>query len=393
MANDGSYSLEAEGFQPTSNFDKYNYVHRFGIWYNVEDTSWKYGWPMKKVGNSGGPGAAVLTNGISSKVPHTTTVELKDDMVRSIHNFKYRDFKKIVNSMGGVPNDLWKNAWLKVYQGKNAKPDYIYYPIIANKGNILTVGYDDNATYTYSKLTNINLWRPGWAAWCVFPQVSDLWSFPTQFDAAIKPKNNLYYYVYVGEQNFNGNLGWQNDFPFKSVSSTPWKGYNRMLDVDGNPQSYSESEMIGITERDLKNTTMKIPQGKKQIDMLRWAYQDGKPLRAKDGFLNVLLSTGKETGYVGGMNKTSDKTAFENKNTFDVAYIMRPDIIELINISDKPISLKNWKVIINTGSYADQVGLIEKATHYSMARLPHRKNIRALNSRTFYGELDMKLRP
>ena len=147
MANDGSYSLEAEGFQPTSNFDKYNYVHRFGIWYNVEDTSWKYGWPMKKVGHSGGAGATVLTNGVLAKIPHTTTVELKSDMVRAMHNFKYRDFKKIVNSMGGVPNDLWKNGWLKVYQGKNAKPDYIYYPIIGNKGNILTVGYDDNQIY------------------------------------------------------------------------------------------------------------------------------------------------------------------------------------------------------------------------------------------------------
>ena len=379
MANDGSYSLEAEGFQPTENWDKYKYVHRLGIWYNVNDTNWKYGWPMKKVGSSGGGARTVITNGISVRIPHTTTVELKDDMVRSINNFKRNDFKKIIKSIGGVPDDLWKNSWLKVYQGRNSNPEYIYYPIIGNKGDILTVGYDDNAKYTYAKLTNMyhsiynstridNLWRPHMSAWCAFPHMSDMWSFPIQYDAAIKPKDNLYYYVYVGEQNFDGNIGNQNDFPFKGVNNTPWKGYNKFLDVDGDPQSYSESEMIGITEKDLKDTTMEIPQGKNQIDMLRWAYQDGEPLRSKDGFLNVTLSTCKDTGYVGGMNKTSDRKAFENKSTFDVVYIMRPDVIELINISDKPISLKNWKVIINTGSYADQVGLIESATHYSLNR-------------------------
>ncbi|RLD10342.1 MAG: hypothetical protein DRI44_06300 [Chlamydiae bacterium] len=379
MANDGSYSLEAEGFQPITGFDKYNYVHRLGIWYNVEDTSWKYGWPIKKVGQSGGQSASVMTNGITARVPHTTTVELKSDMVRVMHNFKYRDFKKVVNSMGGIPNDLWKNAWLKVYQGKNTHPEYIYYPITGNNGNVLTVGYDDNSTYSYRSLTNAwrnkynstridNLWRPGWAAWSVFPEVSDYWFFPTQYDSAIKPRDNLYYYIYIGEQNFRGNIGNQNNFPFKNVNNTPWKGYNRFMDVDGDPQSGSESEMISIDKNDLKGTTMEIPQGKDKLDMLRWAYKDGKPIRSKNGFLTVGLTTGKKTGYVGGMKKTSDKTAFSNKNAFDVTYIMRPDIIELINISDKPISLRNWKVIINTGSYADQVGLIENATHYSSAR-------------------------
>ena len=56
------------------------------------------------------------------------------------------------------------------------------------------------------------------------------------------------------------------------------------------------------------------------------------------------------------------------KQTFDVVYIMRPDILELINISDRPVSLKNWRVVINTGSYADQLALIERATLYSTQR-------------------------
>ena len=378
MANDGSYSLEAEGFQPTENWDKYKFVHRLGIWFNVSDKSWKYGFPIRRIGKPYGETRRVMTNGIPVRVT-TTEVLLEKDMVRAMHNFRYRDFQKIMRRIGGPPDDIFKNAWLKVYQRKDNEPEYIYYPIVGNKGYLLKVGYDDSAYNTYAKLADAstnkynsvridNLWRPGWAAWCVFPQMSDMWSFPTQFDEKIKPKDNLYYYIYIGEQNFQGKIGRQDEFPFSNVNNTPWKGYNRWLDVDGAPGSYSESEMISIDEQQLKGTTMEIPQGKKRLDMLRWAYKDGKPVRADRGFLNVILTTGKKTGYVGGMQKTSDQTAFSNKNTFDVVYIMRPDIIELINISDKPISLRNWKVIINTGSYADQVGLIENAPHYSVAR-------------------------
>jgi len=376
MANNGSYSLEAEGYDPNDN-RKYGFVHRLGIWFNLtKSDSWMFGWPIKRVGSPNGPGREVLKNGESVTVPNTTIVEIKQDMIRPVGASRYSKFKSILRSIGGIPDGIWKNAWLKLHRKGKSE---LYYPIIDNKGYVLTVGYDNNAKNTYSELTNTyhssqnsiridNLWRPGPAAWCAFPQMSDLWAFPTQYDEEIKPKNNLYYYIYIGEQNFQKNIGKQNKFPFSNVNNTPWKGYNRFLDVDGEPNSYSESEMISIDQNDLKGTTMKIPQGEDKLDMLRWAYKDGAPIKANKGFLTVSLTTGKKTGYVGGMSRTSDRNAFENKNTFDVAYIMRPDIIELINISDKPISLHNWKVIINTGSYADQVGLIQNATHYSMVR-------------------------
>ena len=377
MSNDGSYSLESEGSNPGS-LTKYNFVHRFGIWYNLSENSWRYGWPMASVSRKGGS-ATVITNGILTRVPHTAKVRLGKDIIRPPRHFSYDDFQKILKGNGGWPKDLWKNAWLKAYQGKGVIPEYIYYPIVGNDSDTLTVGYDDNAGYTYSNLYNTyisdynsiridNLWRPGPSAWCVFPESSEYWAFPTQYESNIKPADDLYYYVYIGEQNFGGNIGSQNDFPFRTVVDTPWKGYSRFLDVDGDPSSYSETEMVTLEHSDLKGSSMEIPGGEDKVDMLRYPYKDRKAIRGKDGFINVCVTTSKETGYVGGKRKTSDHKAFSNKNTFDVVYIMRPDIVELTNISDKPISLRNWQVVINTGSYADKVALIENAVHYSAKR-------------------------
>ena len=94
--------------------------------------------------------------------------------------------------------------------------------------------------------------------------------------------------------------------------------------------------MISINQNDLKGTTMKIPQGEDRLNMLRWAYKNGEPVRAHKGFLTVGLTTGKKTGYVGGMKRTSDRNAFENKNTFDVAYIksmVDDDILDVMDYS------------------------------------------------------------
>jgi len=387
MANEGSYSMEAEGFQPDSGFDRFTYMHRFGIWYNPDKEGWQYGYKIKRLGLKGGP-ANVLTNGVKVKVPNTIEVEIDDEPIRPvIRDFKYRDFLSIKKSLGGIPRDLWKNGWLMVFQGKDASPEYIYYPIIGNEGDVLAVGYDNTADYTLEKLQAVadpenrynscridNLWRNHYAAWCVFPRMNDLFSFPTQYDEDIKPKSDLYYYLYVGEQNFEENVPVPDEYPFQGVPDYPYKGYNRYMDVDGNATTYSQSKIVTIKEKDLKGSSMQIPGGKDKIEMLKWAYKDGKPVRAKNGFINMVVGTGKDTGYVDGMKRhgrtkgTDSRTAFLNKNCFDVVYIMRPDIIELINISDKPISLRNWKVVINTGSYADQVALIEDAVHYSMAK-------------------------
>ena len=389
MANEGSYTMEVGNpFQPAGPHaypEKHihSFIYVYSIWYDMKDKHIKYGWPIDKLGSPGGRPMDVITNGVPVKMPHTTTVKLDRDMSQVIRNQFYRNFQKIRKANGySFPDDLWKNAWLKIIDeldGNNAK-SYIYYPIVGNNGDELTIGYDDNAENSYQKLQDTkddkkknsvridNLWKIDIGDWCVFPEVSSSWIFPTEYSPDFKPKDNLYYYIYIGDQSFPGDINTWGLYPFKNNTRSPWKGYNRFMDVDGKPSSHSRSEIISIKKKDLIGTTMEIPDGKNKMDMLRWAYKDGKPIKAKNGFLRVNLTSCKDTGYVGGMNKTDDFDAFSKKNCFDIVYIMRPDVVELINISDKPISMRNWKVVINTGSYADQVGLIENAFHYSFAK-------------------------
>ncbi len=46
-------------------------------------------------------------------------------------------------------------------------------------------------------------------------------------------------------------------------------------------------------------------------------------------------------------------------------YFLRPDIIELMNISEKPVSLKNWRLISNTGIAVEPVLTIQSAQRYN----------------------------
>ncbi len=364
MANDGSFTLEAEGTSADSTLDRYNFVHRMGIWYNIDGNKYR-SWPIASVGGRGG-GGMVLSNGVPITMQHSTTVRFDERMNRPPSGFAYADMRRILDDAGGWPADLWKNSSLKLWSGAGAT--FMYLPILGNTRDTLQVGFNSDAQYQLlhsmpGSSTNSaridNLWRPNAATYCLFPGMSDFWAFPTRYDADVNPPDNLYYFVYIGEQNFNDNIG-------SEWGTGPWKGYNRMLDVDGDPAHASATEMEVLREKDLRNTTMTMPNGTLAMDLLRWSYLDKKPVRAQGGFVPVCLTTCPDTGFVGGSRGTSTQNAFKNKITFDVVYVMRPDIIELINISAAPISLRNWRVVINTGSYADQVGLIDRAPQYNM---------------------------
>lgn len=374
MANDGSWSHEADHCNPFQ-YNQYELVHRFGRWYNLEDSPQLYGWRMENMSGPEG-GATVLDRGRRVHMPVTATLRLSDDPIRTPGGAAYRNFKRIRSDAGGWLPGMWRNAYLKVWTASGS--NFEYYPIVDNTRNTLKVAFNSMAEYSkiksWSETTTTNsvridtLWRVGDATWCVFPEMTEYWAFPTRYDAGITPPNDLYYYVYVGEQNFAGNVPSQSVFPFTRATSGPWKGYNRMMDVDGDPSRMSEREMETLRQKDLAGTTMEIPNGQQQIDLLRWAYKGGEPVRAQNGYVHVVLTTGRDTGYVGGLYVKGDRAAYEMKQSFDVVYIMRPDIVELINISDRPVSLKNWRVVINTGSYADQLALIEQATVYSPQR-------------------------
>jgi hypothetical protein len=115
----------------------------------------------------------------------------------------------------------------------------------------------------------------------------------------------------------------------------------------------------------LKGSTLEFPADEDKFDMMHFAYKDGEPIRAKDNMIHVILTTPEDCGYAGGIHAVNNKEAYDKKTSVTTLYMMRPDVVELVNISDRPISLRNWRVVINTGSYADQLGMIDSAVSFS----------------------------
>lgn len=373
MANDGSYSLEGEGTNP-GYLDRYTFVHRFGIWYNEQSGSYRYGYPIEYKSPRRGS-VTVRIDGRNQTYPFSADVRLGRHMIRQFPHFSYNDFQRILTDLGGWVPDMWKNVWLHLRYGDRAQHE-LHLPIHSNTRDFtLTVGLSSIAEYSnlveavdapICSARILSAWRQNASTWCMFPETSDFWAYPTQTDPSFRRPADHYYYVQIGEQSFGGTFH-ASGYPFGGQRIS-WKGYNVNMDVNGDPRRYSETRMVELRAEDLRGTSMTMPHGLDRIDMLRWNYKDGEPVRARNGFIHVLLSSTRDTGYANGLGRTSDSAAAASKVSSDVIYIMRPDIIELINISDTPISMRNWRVVINTGSYADQVAVIDSATQYNRAR-------------------------
>ncbi len=387
MANDGSLMLEGEGFNPewaTDNSIRIRFVHQFGKWYNAGGDDWRKGFSIESVSAPGG-GGEVMMLGKRERVPQTARVRISKEMIRPWRGGGpggvYDEFMTILKENGWVP-DVFKNSWLKVYQGANANPQYIYYPILGNTKNYtLTVGCDNTKPYTYAKLkyaeTNTvvdssikidTLWRDYGTTVSAFPEQTDFFGYRTKIIDDVTPPDGLYYRVHLVINTWDGRFTYPNNYPYQDRQiggSYVWKGYSRFFDLDGDPRVQSSQEIVTLKKEDLKGSTMQIPSDRDSVDMLRFAYMDGKAVQARGGFVPVLVTSDRNSGYVGGLGTTSDSKAHRIKNDIDMVQLMRPDIVELINISDRPISLRNWRVVINTGSYADQVGIIESAMGFN----------------------------
>jgi len=391
MANDGSYTLRFD-----RNVDYYegdNRVYRLGWFYEQPDkyTVESAGWKITYLGpkHKGGGKVSSVTNGVRATFKSYAKIKLAKSPISKPQGFN--NFYSVMKKDGGWPVDIWKNSWLLLGTKDGYKVSYAAYPIVGNSRDELSVGCDDDKfPYEYleyylhlASVSNTmnsarinNLFRDNnGGLTCVFPEMKDAFYFPIFADENLKrPPKNLYYKVYVGENNLDGNiLDSQYNTSYimlpgdheLSASQTPWKGFNEMTDLDGVPSEYSETKMLEITSKDLEGSTLRLPDNQSKVWLLRTPYQEGKAIRANNGWININVATCKKTGYVGGVGAMSDKRAYQNKNVFVSAYMMRPDIVELINISDHPVSLRNWRIVINTGSYADQVGRIDEATLYS----------------------------
>jgi len=382
MANDGGLVVRADRNNPAASSREL--VHRYGWWYELvhlqkQPRSFRYGWKLERV-SGGGSRASVRL----SKIPTLSTTR---------EGQAFEEFLKMSDNLKWIP-DMWKNACLMVYKTPTNVYDnyYVPYLITGNSEDDLQVRCSGpEATYNFleaqvTSLTGVynavminNFWRnnPGGLV-TVVPEVTETLYCPINLYPDFSPPPDTYYNVFIGENNLPGTIvkGTQLEDrnvdthylhayePLLAPKDTPYKGFHPYLDTDGEPRRYSETRMLELTQQDLKDSSLTLPGGVERAWLLRTPYNNGEAVRAKDGYVRVTVSTCRDAG----AKNPNSLDAYRNKNVVQNVLLLRPDILELHNISDHPVSLANWRIVINTGSYADQVGRIRSAMHFSAAR-------------------------
>ncbi len=85
-----------------------------------------------------------------------------------------------------------------------------------------------------------------------------------------------------------------------------------------------------------------------------WKYNNDQPMRTDaSGWMDIFF--------------TSSPKVNPSANIFQtISYIrlVAPEVVEMYNASDTPISLANWRVICNTGSLATEIGRIRQTAYY-----------------------------
>lgn len=232
-----------------------------------------------------------------------------------------RGRKFIENDRVRWPENLWRNGYLCVYRTATSGglPAKIF-KIERSTDRALFINASQLAPEDYVNFTSryyyaqIRSWTHDRAYYAEHPEVSTWTVVPF-----LQP--NTYYRVYIQETN----LQIPDDDTLYS------QHLSERLDVDGNFNRYSEQE----------------------IHRLRYRYKDGEAIRAdRQGCIDIYLTSSRECSP-------------RRRNRFNAAYCVRPDIIELMNISDRPISLRGWSLVANTGSLAYELGSIDHAVLYS----------------------------
>jgi len=194
---------------------------------------------------------------------------------------------------------------------------------VANWANSLTGGVNDIYCKIQTKWQN--LIKTGGK------EASIKWYFPVN-ERTQHPE--YYYRAYLVSSTVTPDEGQMVGKPENKGST---KSHVTELDVDGDTEKYSVTEW----------------------DQLKYIYRNGEAMRAnKHGYMPLLVTSSRKC-------QDHDYRFF---NMLVFAFFSRPDIVELINVSDKPISLRNWQVVVNTGVEALTLDTIDTAKHYSLER-------------------------
>ncbi len=266
----------------------------------------------------------------------------------------FTDFKDLLNNRGSRyikgngdyakvlwPDDIWKGSYLVAIENKGKENEDDYYKSGWENRNVNTkfpkkafyisendeewLYLEDVTSADYQKFLDgiystvqLRSWTYDKSYYAEFPEMSTWFVFQ-------KLRPNTYYKTYIIESSL--------DLPNLYPNQGPTKGHKRMavkLDVDGNVRSYRSQK--------IKN--------------MKYKYKDGKAMKSdKTGCMDIFLTSSK-------------KCEPEARNRVSTVSFMRPDIIELINISSRPISLSGWSLVANTGTLAYDIGKINNAIYY-----------------------------
>ena len=145
--------------------------------------------------------------------------------------------------------------------------------------------------------------------------------------------------------------------PFRTTKHLDWYYRAYFVQSAWNPYS-SGSTKTKVTELDVDGDTSQyvpIP-----MDQMKYIYQEGKAQRpCKTGYIPLVATTSKKCRM--GANEND----WEYGTMVNYVLLSRPDIVELFNVSDKPISLRNWSVVVNTGADSLPLDTITSGRRYS----------------------------
>jgi len=100
----------------------------------------------------------------------------------------------------------------------------------------------------------------------------------------------------------------------------------------------------------------------------KWQYggigKDAKPERtSKSGRMQVFVRSGSDVEH--SLTKAEFNNWELSCNNWTITFV-RPEVIELININPNPISIRNWTLTFNSGSIANDIGIINSAIGYNL---------------------------
>ena len=99
-------------------------------------------------------------------------------------------------------------------------------------------------------------------------------------------------------------------------------------------------------------STLDAKQPPASINQKTWACNEPMRTDAK-GWLDICLTAPSDT------NRKNNRML-----QVDRMFMVGPEVVEMYNASDRPISLANWRVICNTGSLATEIGRIKRTAYY-----------------------------